>query len=48
MTAVGAGLLIAAFSPNPGAQLFGALLMVLGGAFVLLKRAEQADAEVDS
>ncbi len=40
MTAVVAGLAIAAAAPMVGAKLFGVVLVVLGGLWMLLQRLE--------
>ena len=43
MTAVVAGLAIAALSPAPGAQIGGLILALLGGGWVWLRHVEEKE-----
>jgi hypothetical protein len=48
MSAFIAGLMIAALVPNPGAQLFGVVLIILGLGFLALQRMERVRPPVDA
>jgi len=43
MTAIAAGLLIAALSPSPGAQLLGVIVAVIGAGWVWLRYREERE-----